>query len=111
MESGFVRKGAKLLPPAQICAIRNPLGGVETICGTPEEFPDRYRAADPSVRPTAVRLVLIHGADDDIVPVEISREFPLPARIVELPRTDHFALVDPASDVWPEVMREIRALT
>ena len=84
---------------------------VELIGGTPDEFPDRYRAADPAGRPTPVPRVLIHGSADDIVPVDISRTYPLPARIVEIPGADHFGLIDPTSTAWPEVMREIVALT
>jgi len=68
-------------------------------------------AADPATRPTAVKRVLIHGVNDDIVPVEMSRDYPLPARIVQLPGADHFAVIDPSSAAWPEVISEIRALS
>lgn len=83
----------------------------ELIGGSPEEFPDRYRTADPALRPTSVPRVIVHGVEDDIVPVEISRKFGLPARLIELPGTDHYAVIDPSSAAWSEVMREIRALT
>jgi len=54
--------------------------------------------------------VLIHGSLDDIVPVELSREFPQPRRLVEIPGADHFALVDPQSTSWPVVVSELTAL-
>src|SRR5207248_168756 len=84
---------------------------VELMGGTPDEYPERYSAADPAVRPAAVKRVLIHGVNDDIVPVEMSRDYPLPARIVQLPDADHFAVIDPTSAVWPEVLGAILALS
>jgi len=84
---------------------------LELMGGTPDEYPERYSAADPATRPTAVKRVLIHGVNDDIVPVEMSRDYPLPARIVQLPGADHFAVIDPSSAAWPEVISEIRALS
>src|SRR5207253_517472 len=82
----------------------------ELIGGTPEQFPERYRAADPVLRPAAVPRVLIHGTADDIVPVEMTRGFPSAARILELPGIDHFALIDPSSAIWPAVIREVTTL-
>lgn len=83
----------------------------EFMGGTPDQFPDRYHLADPVNHPTATPPVLIHGTADDIVPAEISREFPLPHRYVELPGADHFSLIDPSSRCWPKVARELTALT
>lgn len=31
-------------------------------------------------------------------------------RLVELPGTDHFALIDPESAVWPQVLEALRSL-
>jgi acetyl esterase/lipase len=84
---------------------------VELIGGTPDEFPERYRFADPEQRPTAVPRVLIHGSADDIVPVEISRLLAAEARVIELPDVDHFGLIDPYHAAWKHVIGELEALT
>jgi acetyl esterase/lipase len=83
----------------------------EFMDGTPEEIPEQYREADPVFHPAIVPRVLIHGTADDIVPVQISREFPEPRRYVEIADADHFALIDPDSTAWLAVVREVRALT
>jgi len=84
----------------------------EFMGGPPDLLPDRYRDADPVEHPSPVPRVLIHGTADDIVPVEISRDyFPLPRRLVEIAGADHFALIDPESTAWPLVMGEFAALT
>jgi acetyl esterase/lipase len=62
--------------------------------GGPAEVPERYTYADPA-RQTAVPRVLIHGTADDIVPIALSREYAAPARLIEIPGADHFAVIDP----------------
>lgn len=77
--------------------------------GTPDEVPDRYAAVDPMTRltdPPACGVVVLHGTDDQQVPVEYSRG--LAARhpqIVfhELEGIEHFGLIDPLSRAWPVV--------
>ena len=83
---------------------------LEFMGGSPEEMPGQYRLADPVYHPTNVPRVLIHGTADEIVPYEISREFPAPRRYVELTGADHFALIDPSSAEWSAVVRELIAL-
>jgi acetyl esterase/lipase len=83
----------------------------EFMGGTPETMPEQYREADPVFRACTVPRVLIHGTADDIVPVEISREFPEPRRYVEIPDGDHYTLIDPDSTPWLAVVRELRSLT
>ncbi|WP_210407848.1 S9 family peptidase [Allokutzneria sp. NRRL B-24872] len=80
--------------------------------GTPESVPDRYEVADPMrLTPTEVRTVLLHGDADDIVPVEASRTYAAQAgplcELRELPGTGHFAVIDPLSTAWPEVLRAL----
>jgi len=82
----------------------------EFMGGAPDELPERYAVADPALRPARTPRVLIHGDADDIVPVEVSRGFPEPRRLVEIPGADHHALIDPASAAWSEVVSEIRRL-
>lgn len=83
----------------------------EFMGGTPEQMPESYDAADPVNQSSPVPRVLIHGTEDDIVPVEISREFPPPCRYVELPGGDHFHLIDPSTEAWTVVCRELTSLT
>ena len=63
-------------------------------------------------------VVLIHGLDDEIVPVELSRRYALYARsagarvrLLELPGVEHFGPIDPLSPAWPAVLAVIRDLT
>ncbi len=83
--------------------------------GNPEEVPERYRAASPiELLPLGVPLRLIHGTEDSIVPIEISRRFQAvavacgdDARLIPLPGAGHFELVDPASKEWPVVRQTV----
>jgi acetyl esterase/lipase len=93
----------------------NAAGGL--MGGGPDEFPDRYAVADPSLAlPFGVRLGLVHGTSDDRVPWEQSRDFAERARVtgdqvscVLLPAVGHFELIDPLSAAWPAVVAEFRS--
>lgn len=86
--------------------------------GGPAEVPDRYAAADPRrLVPMRARTVVMHGAEDQQVPAEISRSFVTEARaagsdisLVELPGCEHFGLIDPESPAWPRVLDVLRSL-
>ena len=82
----------------------------EFLGGDPRQAPERYREADPSHYPSTVPRVLLHGTADDIVPCEVSRDFPRPRRYVEVAGADHFAFIDPESAEWPRVVGELDAL-
>jgi dipeptidyl aminopeptidase/acylaminoacyl peptidase len=79
--------------------------------GTPEEHPDRYNAGSPiELLPTGARLVLVHGAADDTVPVSQSEAFVQRAEkvgdrptLVKLDGVGHYELIDPESEAWPSV--------
>lgn len=81
--------------------------------GTPDEVPDRYDAADPAITLRAPHgpVVVLHGVDDDEVPVGNSRglvaRYP-DVRLVELEHTEHYALIDPVSEAWPVVRAALR---
>jgi acetyl esterase/lipase len=89
----------------------------ELMGGGPDEFPDRYAGADPSVAlPLGFRLGVVHGTSDDRVPWEQSRDFAERARVagdqvscVLLPGVGHFELIDPLSAAWPTVVGEFRS--
>ncbi|MDP9221971.1 MAG: alpha/beta hydrolase [Actinomycetota bacterium] len=80
--------------------------------GSPAEQPGRYGAADPMrLPPPGVPVVLIHGTEDTIVPVELSRRYAAYAaaagaqvELVELAGMEHFGPIDPLSPAWPTVL-------
>jgi acetyl esterase/lipase len=89
-------------------------GAVEELLGgSPEQVPDRYAAASPAQRlPLGVPLLLVHGAQDDTVPVALSRDFQRAALaagdtcdLVVCERDGHFEHIDPASAAWATVKR------
>jgi acetyl esterase/lipase len=84
-------------------AVQNLLGG------TPDEVPDRYAVTDPAtLTPASVPVTLVHGIDDDRVPVGMSRAFPV-GHLVEIPGAGHFDLIDPRSAAWPHVLTALRS--
>jgi acetyl esterase/lipase len=90
---------------------------VEFLRGKPAEVPDHYREADPMrLSIPRSRQFLIHGLDDDIVPPAFSQDYVAAKRkhhekedvtLVEIAHSDHFALVDPESVAWKEVMESV----
>jgi acetyl esterase/lipase len=68
--------------------------------------------ADPMVlldeRPSA-EVVLVHGVDDDVVPVSLSRNLAARHPWVDLREVpgDHFDPIQPGSRVWPDVVRAL----
>ncbi len=86
--------------------------------GGPDTVADRYRQADPMARlPLGVPCVLVHGDRDRQVPVWFSQRYADTARaagddvrLVVLPATDHFALIDPESAAWPAVVAAVSAV-
>ena len=76
--------------------------------GTPEEVPERYAAADPmQLIPLGVPVLLVHGADDETVPVVRSRRYAQAARaagdavaLVEPSPGGHRVHLDPRSEAW-----------
>jgi acetyl esterase/lipase len=94
-------------------------GAADTLLGgDPEAVPHRYAAADPcALVPVGVPLTLVHGRDDDIVPVEISEAYAEAARTAGgsvrlrvLDGVEHFGVIDPRSAAWPAVVDALREL-
>ncbi len=82
--------------------------------GSPREFPERYAAADPPLLdPLAARLTIVHGDRDPSVPIEMSRNYRdrTGCALVEIEGGDHFAMIDPLSDAWTSVVRELAVLS
>jgi acetyl esterase/lipase len=86
--------------------------------GSPTQVPERYRAASPiELVPLGVTQRLLHGKDDDIVPLSISRDYLAAAKkagddatLNEIPGADHFDLIDPRSKAWSTVKSTMLAL-
>ncbi len=69
-------------------------------------------AADPMVlferRPTA-SVAVVHGVDDDVVPLALSRGFVQRHPWVDLQEVpgDHFGVIEPGSTAWPTVVQAL----
>ncbi|MFD9888895.1 alpha/beta hydrolase family protein [Amycolatopsis sp. NPDC059027] len=87
-------------------AVRRLLGGESA------DLPRRYHAADPArLLPLGTRCVLLHGDQDDRVPIEVSERFHRLAiehgddvTMNRLAGTDHFALIDPHAPEFQSVL-------
>ena len=83
-------------------------GAVRAFLGGPaEELPERLAAADPvGLLPTGARVLCVHGAQDDVVPVRQSERYAAAARAagdaveVRVVPGDHMVLIDPAGRPW-----------
>jgi acetyl esterase/lipase len=85
----------------------------EFLGGSPDTVPERYAVGSPAaLLPLGVPQVLIHGTEDDTVPLAVSEVYRDtavalgdPVMLIPLPGLEHFALIDPESAAWP-VVRE-----
>lgn len=86
--------------------------------GGPSDYPDRYAAASPiELLPLTAPQILIHGEGDESVPIGLSKRYVAAARasnnearLVALPATGHFEIVDPGSRQWQTVTHNIVAV-
>ena len=84
--------------------------------GTPLEVSNKYRLASPiELLPLNVNQILIHGELDLHVPVELSIEYCRKTiqqgdkiRLIVLPETDHFMIIDPSSNAWKTVFDALK---
>jgi acetyl esterase/lipase len=95
-------------------------GAVQDLLGgEPDAVPDAYSAAGlEGLLPGNAAVTVVHGDEDQQVPVSMSRYLAESIsasghgggdRYDELPGVDHFALIDPLSDAWPTVLRALKA--
>ncbi len=83
--------------------------------GTPESVPDRYRSASPIEHvPLGIPQRLIHGTNDTIVPIELSkayisaaREMDDDAELIALDGAGHFELIDPRTKEFAIVLKTV----
>jgi acetyl esterase/lipase len=84
--------------------------------GAPEVAPEAYARASPwALLPLGVPQVLIHGEEDDTVPLGLSADYAAGARaqgdevrFEPLPGVGHFEPIDPRSTAWPRVVAALR---
>ncbi|MEJ0008456.1 MAG: alpha/beta hydrolase [Steroidobacteraceae bacterium] len=79
----------------------------------------RFLGADPVSRPDIdprqmaapmTGTTLIHGIDDEIVPMVVSESYVAAhpsVRLIRVAGAGHFGLIDPQSAVWPTVMAQL----
>jgi acetyl esterase/lipase len=93
-------------------------GVVATLLGgSPSEVPERYAAASPAaLLPLGVPQVLIHGALDEIVPLQVSQAYTHSATeagdrvtLIQQADADHFTLIDPCSLAWTSTVQALQA--
>ena len=85
--------------------------------GSPAQRPARYAATSPArLLPLGIPQLLVHGAKDDVVPVEQSRAYvsaaartPDRVRLIELPSADHADIIRIGKAGWNEVVNWLRA--
>jgi len=83
--------------------------------GEPGDVPERYDAADPMTRlapGTPPEVVVLHGVDDDIVPIANSRGLASAhpeVALRELAGVEHFGVIDPASPAWSALLESLAA--
>jgi acetyl esterase/lipase len=89
-------------------------GAVEGLLGPLPEARERYAAASPaSLAPLGIPQLLVHGTEDDIVPMRESRDQAArdpAAELVELGGADHFDVVDVEHGGWRVVTDRLRSL-
>lgn len=85
--------------------------------GGPDKYPDRYARSSPIERlPLKIFTRLIHGMKDPVVPVELSKRYETAARkagddarLIPLPATAHFELIDPQAVEYRVISSTIRS--
>ncbi|MGJ9404416.1 alpha/beta hydrolase family protein [Arthrobacter sp. KK5.5] len=84
----------------------------------PSAEPERWRWADPvAMLPIGVPVVVLHGDDDEAVPLALARSYADaaaaagdPVRLETMPG-DHFAPITPWSAAWEACVRALERLT
>lgn len=90
---------------------------VALLGGEPEEVPRVMAEADPvALGPAPAPVVLVHGTEDDRVPLAVSYSWmeqvgaPGRDRLVELPGCGHFGVIDPDHPAYAEVLAAVESL-
>ena len=84
--------------------------------GGPDQVPDRYAAVSPiELLPLGVPQLIIHGAKDEALPIDLSRHYATTARAsgdsvdyVALPDAGHMDFLDPNSEAHATLCKWLR---
>jgi pimeloyl-ACP methyl ester carboxylesterase len=87
--------------------------------GDPQAVPTHYAASSPiALLPLGLPQRVIHGAEDDVVPISLSEDYCHAARsrgddavFQALPHAGHFELIDPKSSAWKAVHTAVQTLS
>ena len=109
----------RVISQAGVCDLaegyrRVPEGAVKSLMGGgPEQLPERYAIADPMAHvPLGIPVLLVHGAQDETVSIDLSRNYERAERAaggtVELVEIEgeagrHRAHIDPRGEAWAAV--------
>jgi acetyl esterase/lipase len=116
--SKFEVKGVIALAPVTDLIISEEMdldeGAVSDFLGAPAKLRPDLNPIELSPLRTKVRV--IHGSGDIRVPIQFSREYVSKmdtdsTNLLELENTGHFELIDPRSDVFSQICRELMALS
>jgi dipeptidyl aminopeptidase/acylaminoacyl peptidase len=121
--SGSAKQGLPLVAAISLAGVADlrmgyeqNLGGVavrKLIGGSPEQYPRRYNEGSPiELVPMGVKQILIHGTQDDTVPLIQSERFYERAKDAgdnpsfhPLDEVGHFEVIDPESKAWQAVAK------
>ena len=90
---------------------------VEFLGGSPADVPEHYREADPvELKIAHARQWLLHGTEDDTVPVAFSRDYVAQKKkagelveLIEVADAGHFNFIDPRSEAFEKVKDAVMA--
>jgi acetyl esterase/lipase len=99
-------------------AVQQPICGSPVVTnllgGSPDEWPDRYRASSPiELLPIGIRQELFIGRmfASQAAPYEAASQRAGDAvRMTVLPEAGHFVFIDPQSAIWPQVLTGVQRL-
>lgn len=102
-----VRGTIALAPAADLALCRE----LDLDDGAVNDFLGKHDATP--YQPMTDGAVIIHGTEDKTVPIEVSNAYAARhpgTRLITLPGEGHFALIDPLSRAWPNVIDELNRL-
>ena len=87
--------------------------------GTPEQVPDNYALSDPCLLTPSVPVQVLHGPDDDVVPVEIAERYAAHLRdssvtewdFTKVPGAGQRSWGDPSSSAWSQLTDALDIVT
>lgn len=76
--------------------------------------PESRADLDPRRLPSPeIPVIIVHGTDDQLVPLDLSQSYVSThrkARLVRVTGAGHFAVIDPLSRAWPVVIKRLESL-